>query len=101
MLIAALNSSRSRVRGSATKFVTIQITATWALNSAVECHLHTVEVTGSNPVAPTKFPEKVSELEVLPLRLRSGSGFACGLKRPQTGSSSNPVAPTKLAVIPP
>src|SRR6185436_8759729 len=24
-----------------------------ALNSAVECHLHTVEVTGSNPVAPT------------------------------------------------
>ena len=26
---------------------------TWALNSAVECHLHTVEVTGSNPVAPT------------------------------------------------
>src|ERR1035438_5806998 len=25
----------------------------WALNSAVECHLHTVEVTGSNPVAPT------------------------------------------------
>src|ERR1019366_3734970 len=27
----------------------------WALNSAVECHLHTVEVTGSNPVAPTIF----------------------------------------------
>jgi hypothetical protein len=25
----------------------------WALNSAVECHLHTVEVTGSSPVAPT------------------------------------------------
>ena len=25
-----------------------------ALNSAVECHLHTVEVTGSNPVAPTR-----------------------------------------------
>jgi hypothetical protein len=24
-----------------------------ALNSAVECHLHTVEVIGSNPVAPT------------------------------------------------
>jgi hypothetical protein len=36
----------------------------WALNSAVECHLHTVEVTGSNPVAPTisvlvfKVPER-------------------------------------------
>ena len=26
---------------------------TWALNSAVECHLHTVEVAGSNPAAPT------------------------------------------------
>jgi hypothetical protein len=25
-----------------------------ALNSAVECHLHTVEVIGSNPIAPTK-----------------------------------------------
>jgi hypothetical protein len=27
--------------------------AQWALNSAVECHLHTVEVIGSNPIAPT------------------------------------------------
>src|SRR5579864_4154850 len=27
----------------------------WALNSAVECHLHTVEVIGSNPIAPTTF----------------------------------------------
>jgi hypothetical protein len=27
----------------------------WALNSAVECHLHTVEVIGSNPIAPTRF----------------------------------------------
>ena len=25
----------------------------WALNSAVECHPHTVEVIGSNPIAPT------------------------------------------------
>ena len=25
----------------------------WAVNSAGECHLHTVEVTGSNPVPPT------------------------------------------------
>ena len=25
----------------------------WALNSAVECHPHTVEVVGSNPTAPT------------------------------------------------
>ena len=27
----------------------------WALNSAVECHPHTVEVVGSNPTAPTIF----------------------------------------------
>ena len=33
-------------------FATMQIPQR-ALNSAVECHLHTVEVTGSNPVAPT------------------------------------------------
>jgi hypothetical protein len=26
-----------------------------ALNSAVECHPHTVEVIGSNPIAPTIF----------------------------------------------
>ena len=25
----------------------------WAINSVVECYLHTVEVTGSNPVSPT------------------------------------------------
>jgi hypothetical protein len=31
-----------------------QLTAPqWALNSAVECHPHTVEVIGSNPIAPT------------------------------------------------
>gem|GEM_PF-3800271 len=24
----------------------------WAINSGVECYLHTVEVTGSNPVSP-------------------------------------------------
>jgi hypothetical protein len=29
-----------------------------AHNSAVECHLHTVEVVGSNPAVPTKFPER-------------------------------------------
>ena len=29
--------------------------SSWALNSAVECHLHTVEVIGSNPIAPTTY----------------------------------------------
>src|ERR1700690_3696813 len=33
-----------------------------ALNSAVECHLHTVEVIGSNPIAPT-----------IPPRIRRGA----------------------------
>jgi hypothetical protein len=27
----------------------------WAINSVEECYLHTVEVTGSNPVSPTTF----------------------------------------------
>jgi hypothetical protein len=44
-------------------------TADWALNSAVECHLHTVEVTGSNPVAPT-----------IPTFLRMVSACASGFR---------------------
>src|ERR1700679_3644557 len=36
-----------------------------AHNSAVECHLHTVEVVGSNPAVPTKSNSiKISRLEV-------------------------------------
>ena len=31
-----------------------------ALNSAVECHLHTVEVIGSNPIAPTTSPSWIN-----------------------------------------
>src|ERR1700722_7689556 len=38
----------------------------WALNSAVECHPHTVEVVGSNPTAPT----------ILQLILRTCGAFA-------------------------
>jgi hypothetical protein len=38
-------------------FLTALLESSWALNSAVECHLHTVEVIGSNPIAPTKFLE--------------------------------------------
>ncbi len=34
-------------------------TSGWGLNSAGECYLHTVEVTGSIPVAPTIFPIKI------------------------------------------
>ena len=41
----------------------------WALNSAVECHPHTVEVVGSNPTAPTipsKLPEPMCLLTTVP-----------------------------------
>ena len=44
-----------------------------AINSGVECHLHTVEVTGSNPVSPTN---KINGLGIIlnPFSLiRSGS----------------------------
>jgi hypothetical protein len=45
-----------------------------ALNSAVECHLHTVEVIGSNPIAPTIRPilfgrDSFETLFLLPLLL--------------------------------
>jgi hypothetical protein len=37
-----------------------------ALNSAVECHLHTVEVAGSNPAAPTSSANKINSLRCRP-----------------------------------
>jgi hypothetical protein len=37
----------------------------WAVNSAVECHLHTVEVTGSIPVSPTIFKTIFTQLNQL------------------------------------
>src|SRR6185436_19667738 len=44
----------SRCAETTIRFGTIETTLTLrALNSAVECHLHTVEVIGSNPIAPT------------------------------------------------
>src|SRR5581483_3414481 len=47
-----------------------------ALNSAVECHLHTVEVIGSNPIAPTIF-----HINALPVRGPS-SRSGCRLQAP-------------------
>src|SRR3989441_2316383 len=55
----------------------------WALNSAVECHLHTVEVIGSNPIAPT-----ISPLRFLVTRSRTALGISSAGSRPQNGSSS-------------
>ena len=39
-----------------------------ALNSAVECHLHTVEVEGSNPSAPTRTSEPPRRKDASPTR---------------------------------
>src|SRR5207302_66886 len=66
----------------------------WALNSAVECHLHTVEVIGSNPIAPTIMPLRFGGIRSFPAC--GGQDFASGLGRPLSGSSSNPIAPTTL-----
>ena len=68
--------------------------AHWALNSAVECHLHTVEVIGSNPIAPTIMPLRFGGIRSFPAC--GGQDFASGLGRPLSGSSSNPIAPTTL-----
>ena len=40
-----------------------------ALNSAVECHLHTVEVAGSNPAAPTINQHKSQYIRDSPVRV--------------------------------
>src|SRR5438552_3487424 len=53
----------------------------WALNSAVECHLHTVEVIGSNPIAPTILP-------LFSLRRHFGAGQGTGRKVFRSGSIS-------------
>src|ERR1700678_4195549 len=45
----------------------------WALNSAVECHPHTVEVVGSNPTAPT-----ILQLTLRTCRASVGNGRSSG-----------------------
>ena len=52
-----------------------------ALNSAVECHLHTVEVAGSNPAAPTKIQRSLSIASHLAQStvLAAGRGFIPGM----------------------
>ena len=53
----ALTASRAR---------TIRCSFGRALNSAVECHLHTVEVEGSNPSAPTIAGRRPADPEMTP-----------------------------------
>ena len=59
-----------------------------ALNSAVECHLHTVEVIGSNPIAPTSNQLVLRKLRSVPFPLASirplrGSLVPCCPSRPK------------------
>ena len=62
----------------------------WALNSAVECHLHTVEVTGSSPVAPTNLdpskPRKVHKA-LRGLFFLDTDGFTPGIR-----ANSDPIS---------
>jgi hypothetical protein len=68
----------------------IQNSTVWAINSAGECYLHTVEVTGSIPVSPTmKKPQGRTPLRPfsycagairLPVRFYRGSCFRFGVE---------------------
>ena len=65
---------------------------TWALNSAVECHPHTVEVVGSNPTAPTIPSKARSEEVLLPLR---------GIRISPGGSDAAKTAQVRILQRPP
>src|SRR5258708_2691247 len=60
-----------------------------ALNSAVECHLHTVEVAGSNPAAPT-----INHSKSIISKPTSPLSFSEGLK----GSEKVELLPLGVAV---
>jgi hypothetical protein len=59
---------------------------TRALNSAVECHLHTVEVVGSNPTAPTNQTNNLASSRVAPHPLRPASITKAGAPCPDSGT---------------
>src|SRR5215472_12355642 len=53
---------------------------------------------GSNPSGPAKIRGRIAWVELFGvLRLRA-QDFACGLRRPQDGSSSNPSGPAKIEI---
>ena len=59
--------------------------AAWAVNSAVECYPHTVEVRGSNPLPPTitaeRFPPWSFYLKIeVPPKLFFVIGFTAGVR---------------------
>jgi hypothetical protein len=63
-----------------------------ALNSAVECHLHTVEVAGSNPAAPTSPINDLRGVVSRPVRI-GGHSVATG--SPAGHPKSRPAKPVK------
>ena len=64
-----------------------------ALNSAVECHLHTVEVAGSNPAAPTNKHRRMSGFQG---RLR---GMPGAMRRPRQDCAGRVSGPSGAAAI--
>ena len=52
--IEVSNAAPGRLPGPEPLCYKVPASVRWGVNSAVECHLHTVEVTGSNPVRPTR-----------------------------------------------
>jgi hypothetical protein len=58
-----------------------------ALNSAVECHLHTVEVVGSNPTAPTNRINKLGSAPAGRCAQRT-CGMSSSIENTSSGSSS-------------
>jgi hypothetical protein len=62
----------------------------WALNSAVECHPHTVEVIGSNPIAPTITYELLGVLAPDSEVLREPTSFSRTVPCASSLSALNP-----------
>ncbi len=63
-----------------------------AVNSAVECHPHTVEVTGSNPVPPTSKFKGLRLMTVAPFPFRRPNG-AQPLQKPHFPADRPPRVP--------
>ena len=56
-------------------FKSTKYTLGWAINSVEECYLHTVEVTGSNPVSPTTLQRKIERILIAPLMIPRGGAL--------------------------
>jgi hypothetical protein len=65
-------------------FKSTKNTLGWAINSVEECYLHTVEVTGSNPVSPTIYFTLLSlTYKILNLRKNASLPIAVSITVPK------------------